>query len=91
MTRFREAPVPPVFAVAGVRKARSVRIPAQVIRPVRRRLRPAQDLRQAPQEGPAEAAPPLDENPPETYDEHGERIHPARSETPELTHFDVEG
>ena len=79
MTRFEEAPVPPVFPVAAVRRVRPVRVPRRVVRPLRRQLRPAWQARQEArrrQAGPESVPiPPPEVDPPETYGEHGERFH----------------
>lgn len=94
MTRFEEAPVPPVFPVAPVRRVRAVRIPRRVLRPARRQLRPARQARQLARSRAAEpeAAPlPTPEvDPPETYGEHGERLH-APGGPPPRPHLDLEG
>ncbi len=94
MTRFEEAPVPPVFPVAPVRRVRAVRIPRRVLRPARRQLRPAWQARQLARARASEPASvpltPPEVDPPETYGEHGERLH--GSEAPQARpHLDLEG
>jgi len=91
MTRFEEAPVPPIYPVAAVRRIRAVRIPRRVMRPLRRQLRPAWQARlEAKQRQEGTANPPCPEvAPPETYDEHGVRLHPHEL-IPPLPHLDWE-
>ncbi len=95
MTRFEEGPVPPVFPVAPVRRVRAVRIPRRVLRPARRQLRPAWEARQRvlareAERGAAPVLPPPEVDPPETYGEHGERLHGPEAAAPR-PHLDLEG
>ncbi len=88
LTRFDEAPVPPVTAVTRVRRIRPVRIPQRVIRPIRGRLRPARrnyKRNQTDEEGTT-----IEVEPPETYGEHGELIHPHQDNPKSLPHIDLE-
>ncbi len=94
MTRFEETPVPPVFPVAPVRRVRPVRIPRRALRPLRRQLRPAwqarQEARRRRADGEPAPLPPPEADPPETYGEHGERLHPHGAAPPH-PRLDLEG
>lgn len=83
LTRFDEEPVPPVTAVTRVRRIHPVRIPQQVIRPIQRQLRPAKRNYKT---NPSDE----ENNPPETYGEHGELIHPHQDSTESPAHIDLE-
>ena len=94
MTRFEEAPVPPVYPVAPVRRVRPVRIPRRVLRPLRRQLRPAWQARQEARARVAEPEPsPLprpEADPPETYGAHGEVLHAPEAAPPVHPHLEWE-
>lgn len=103
MAPFDDLPIPhvdPVTRVGSVQRGqrvRAVQLPPGVVPPVGQRLLAAWQRRKGQRrtedepEEPVEEAPPfLEVDPPETYGEHGELLHPHEAAASEGARLDLE-